>query len=167
MGMPYQGGLPWKFASEDGLGVSEVIRRLITGDVLDAGRIPWLSFLALVGTALTIRRALGNPDPPRRRIALGDKIAPGWLLAFGTVCLLMWLGPATWGPGYRRLPLHAELEVMRYNQRRAARRDGTGGPGGASRRSGNRRRLEQAALTRLCARPGSAPPWSSARCSAP
>ena len=108
--LPYQGGLPWKFASENGFGFGEVLRRLVAGEVLDAGRAPWLSMLTLVGLGLAVRAE----REPSTNDTGSQRISRRWLMAVGAISFLLWLGPTTWGPGYRHLPFHAEFEVIRY-----------------------------------------------------
>jgi hypothetical protein len=96
----YQGGFPYRWSSSDGFPLSETLFRAARGDLLDGGRVPWLTGLALIGVGdvLFFRR-----DPAAR-----------WMLALGAVAFLMLLGPAGWGDWYRRLPLHEEFQVIRY-----------------------------------------------------
>lgn len=96
----YQGGFPYRWESSDGYPLSEAARRVFAGDVLDTGRLPLLTILGLAGLAASLRRW---KEVPLR-----------WAASFGFLCFLFWLGPRTWGDGYRRLPFHAELQVVRY-----------------------------------------------------
>ncbi|MBI2376901.1 MAG: hypothetical protein HYV07_23075 [Deltaproteobacteria bacterium] len=96
----FQGGLPWKNASENGYSTTELALRLSRGELFDFGRAPWLTVLVFVGVASAVTR----PRDVAERFALG----------FFFVCATLLLGPTTFGPWYRRLPLHGELEVVRY-----------------------------------------------------
>jgi hypothetical protein len=97
----YQGGLPWRGASEDGYPLADVLRWLVGGSLFDHGRAPWLSALVLLGAALAAVR--WNRSPVSR-----------WalLLMLGTLALM--LGRTTWGRAYTLIPFHGELEVIRY-----------------------------------------------------
>jgi len=96
----YQGGLPWRGEGENGYPPVELARLALTGRLFDQGRLPWMSLLVAVGLWLAWRRRAQD----RERMTL--------LLLVVTVVLL--LGRTTWGPLYSWLPLHSELEVIRY-----------------------------------------------------
>lgn len=98
--LPWNGGLPWKNASEDGYGFAAVLSAALGGDLLDDGRAPWLTIASLVGLAVVWSR----------RHTVAARVAVG----VAALTFALALGPTTWGPLYRRLPGHAELEVVRY-----------------------------------------------------
>lgn len=96
----YQGGFPYRWETSDGYPLSETLIRIVRGELLDANRFPWLTLLAAVGLIGLIKQWR---DIPTR-----------WMCSFGALCFLFWLGPTTWGSWYRKLPLHGELQVVRY-----------------------------------------------------
>lgn len=98
--LPELGGLPWHSADTDGLSPRALLGALLGGDVLDAGRAPWLSVLVLVGVLLAARAW----SSPRAR----------WPLVLGGVGLAGMLGRATWGAAFDAVPLHGDLDVRRY-----------------------------------------------------
>jgi hypothetical protein len=101
LNLDYQGGLPWKHASENGYPPAQLLGWIFTGAVFDHGRrVPWLTVLVFVGLALAMRRR----QRPLERWVL--------LLFFASFVLL--LGRTTWGAVYGWLPFHGELEVVRY-----------------------------------------------------
>jgi len=97
--LEHQGGLPWKSESENGYALATLARRAASGALFDHGRLPWLTYLALAGAVAAWRR---RADVDR------------WLLVLLAATAALLLGPTTWGPWYRALPLHGELEVIRY-----------------------------------------------------
>lgn len=96
----YQGGFPYRWESSDGYPVFEAVLKVLAGNVLDFNRLPVLTALGFLGLILAARR--------------WREVSASWLGLFGLVCFLFWLGPATWGSWYRKLPLHGELQVVRY-----------------------------------------------------
>jgi hypothetical protein len=100
LNMEYQGGLPWRGKGENGYPVLELARLAVTGQLFDYGRLPWISVLIVVGVILAWRRRTGTLE----RFTL--------LLLGLTIVLL--LGRTTWGSLYSLIPLHAEIEVIRY-----------------------------------------------------
>lgn len=102
--LPELGGLPWRSVDTDGLGPRALIAALIGGEIFDAGRVPWLGPLVLLGV-LSARVGPGQAEAVARA---------RWPLALGVVGLAGLLGRATWGPGFDRLPLHMDLDVRRY-----------------------------------------------------
>jgi hypothetical protein len=80
--------------------VLELARLAVTGQLFDYGRLPWISVLIVVGVILAWRRRTGTLE----RFTL--------LLLGLTIVLL--LGRTTWGSLYSLIPLHAEIEVIRY-----------------------------------------------------
>ena len=102
--LPELGGLPWRSLDTDGLSPRALLTVLVSGEIFDAGRAPWLGTLVLLG-ALSARVGPAHAEAAARA---------RWLLALGAVGLAGLLGRATWGPGFDRLPLHADLDVRRY-----------------------------------------------------
>lgn len=100
LNIEYQGGLPWRGKGENGYPVLELARLAVTGKLFDYGRLPWLSALIAVGAILAWKRRTGTLE----RFAL--------ILLALTIVLL--LGRTTWGSFYSLIPLHNELEVIRY-----------------------------------------------------
>ena len=98
--MDYQGGLPWKSAGEDGYPALELTRLAVTGALFDDGRLPWMTALVAIGIGLAWRRRARTLE----RFTL--------LLLALTIALF--LGRTTWGALYSFIPLHSELEVIRY-----------------------------------------------------
>src|SRR5262249_13219526 len=96
----YQGGLPWKYGQENGLRTVELAKLWLSGWMLDAHRLPWLTVLVIGGGVLAIRR---RAQPLDR-----------WLLVLlASTCVLL-LGRSTFGRIYDRIPFHEELQVIRY-----------------------------------------------------
>ena len=56
----------WKW---DSFGAGVVLKALFTGELLDHGRLPVLSLLALLGAASDLMEALQRPSPVARRRA--------------------------------------------------------------------------------------------------
>ncbi len=102
--LPELGGLPWRSVETDGLSPRALLTALLSGEVFDAGRAPWLGPLVLLG-ALS---AQVGPAPAEAAARAR------WQLALGAVGLAGLLGRATWGPGFDQLPVHADLDVRRY-----------------------------------------------------
>jgi len=100
-GLSDVGGSPWRGSREDGFPIGELCSRIAAGDLFDAGRAPWLGALVVLGLLGAIVR--WTEDRRGRLAVLG--------LALG---LALWLGRTTWGAAFDRLPLHRELEVVRY-----------------------------------------------------
>jgi hypothetical protein len=98
--LDYQGGLPWKHESENGYPPVDLLRMALVGALFDQGRAPWLTALVFAGIVLSWRQRAQTLDR--------------WLLALFALTVALLLGRATWGVVYDRIPLHAELEVIRY-----------------------------------------------------
>jgi hypothetical protein len=99
-GFKDQAPFPHEGEFKSGYPASEMLASFATGRFLDAGRLPWLTGLlaaGVVGGSVCRRGGAG-----------------GWLLLFGLLSGAMLLGPRSWGPGYRSLPLHGSFEVYRY-----------------------------------------------------
>jgi len=100
LNVEYQGGLPWRGESENGYRLLELARLIVTGQLFDHGRLPWMSALVAAGAVLAWKRRAGTLE----RFT--------FLLLAVTIVLL--LGRTTWGSLYSLIPLHTELEVIRY-----------------------------------------------------
>ena len=100
LNIEYQGGLPWRGKGENGYPPVELARLAVTGQLFDDGRLPWISALIVAGAILAWRRRAETFE----RFTL--------LLFALTIALL--LGRTTWGSLYSLIPLHTELEVIRY-----------------------------------------------------
>jgi len=100
MNLDYQGGLPWKHASENGYPPAQLLRWTFTGAFFDHGRLPWLTVLVIIGLGLAWRRR-GRP-------------LERWALLLFSVTLALLMGRTTWGAVYGWIPFHGELEVIRY-----------------------------------------------------
>jgi hypothetical protein len=98
--MNHQGGLPWKSAAESGYPPLELSRLAVTGALFDHGRLPWISVLVGAGIWLAWKRR-------------AQTLERFTLMLLG-VTLALLLGRTTWGRLYGWIPLHSELEVIRY-----------------------------------------------------
>ena len=85
----------------NGYGAGRVLGWLVTGRVLDSGRLPVISILAGIGLVLAIRRW--------RVEEIGRA-----LIAALVLCLLLSFGPATLGALANLLPGHADLFFRRF-----------------------------------------------------
>lgn len=94
------GGLPWKPLMHNGWPWKESLHSLAFGKVFDTGRWPWMTVLVAIGLCFGVRRW----RQPLER----------WVLLLFGLTLLLWQGPNQWGSLYQKLPLHRELNVMRY-----------------------------------------------------
>ncbi len=94
------GGLPWRDEYYNGWPVVELFDRLLGGDVFDSGRLPWLTVLAFVGVVWTAGRERGLLDR--------------WALGLGAVSIVLFMGRTNFGGWYDLLPMHADINVMRY-----------------------------------------------------
>jgi len=95
------GGLPWKQAIHQGWQWTAALSHLLGGEIFDVGRPwPWMTCLVLAGLA----SALTQPEARLHR----------WLLLLMGVTFLMLLGRTQWGALYNALPLHREINAMRY-----------------------------------------------------
>lgn len=96
----YAGGLPWRREIHNGWPWPATIVRLFTGSVFDAERLPLLTVLVGAGSVVLWRT--------RHRPAVRH-----WLLLTAATALLF-LGRTNLGSVYDRLPLHGQVNVMRY-----------------------------------------------------
>lgn len=93
-------GIPVPNERFDGYGLPKMAAALFAGELFDAQRVAVVSLLALLGLLLR----------PRAE----DVVVVRTFAALAVLCLTLALGPATWGEGYRKLPLHGSMEVYRY-----------------------------------------------------
>ncbi|MBO85379.1 MAG: hypothetical protein CL927_08475 [Deltaproteobacteria bacterium] len=94
------GGLPWLHELQNGWPWRDTLARLAGGAVFDTGRLPILTVLAGVGS-LGLARRVRDPDVRR------------WLV-LSLITGALFLGRTNLGAFYDRLPLHGQLNVMRY-----------------------------------------------------
>lgn len=95
------GGLPWKTDIQNGWPWQQCIQWFISGRILDNLRaFPWLTGLFFLGLgSLMYRRKETHTK---------------WLLLGLCISMLFFLGRTNWGALYNKVPLHKELNVMRY-----------------------------------------------------
>jgi hypothetical protein len=98
--LDYQGGLPWMHESEDGYPPTKLLGFALKGALFDHGRAPLLTALVFAGLVLSWRRRARTLDR--------------WLLSLFALTVALLLGRTTWGVVYNWIPMHAELEVIRY-----------------------------------------------------
>ncbi len=89
----------WKW---DSFGARDVLEKLATGELLDAGRLPVLSLLALAGAVLAWRGGSGGRATSRRFALLG---AMFWLALF--------FGRPTWGPALKLFGISDAMHLHR------------------------------------------------------
>lgn len=96
----YAGGLPWPRETHNGWPWKTTIGEFFSGSVFDFGRWAWLTACVCIGAAgLMFRWRLPH--------------ARHWIaLTFLTIALF--LGRTNWGASYDFLPLHSQVNVMRY-----------------------------------------------------
>jgi len=86
----------------DSHGMVVILTRLFSGSMLDDGRFPILTLLALIGAYLCARRWLEN-----------ESAVHGWLLWGFVFWTLLSFGRATWGPLVDLLPMSRGLHMER------------------------------------------------------
>lgn len=94
------GGLPWLNEYYNGWPAVELFRHLFGGDVFDHGRLPWLTVMVFVGVGICVQRRARALDR--------------WMLALGALTLLLFMGRTNFGGWYDLLPMHGQINVMRY-----------------------------------------------------
>lgn len=100
LNLRYQGGLPWKYGSENGYRLAELLRWTFTGRIFDNGRLPWITVLVAAGCVV----AWSRRSRPLER----------WTLLLFAASFALLMGRTNWGRIYDWIPLHRELEVIRY-----------------------------------------------------
>ena len=96
----YAGGLPWRREIHNGWPWRDTIEKLCMGEVYDTSRVPVLTALVGVGVLGLLRS---------RR---GPSVRHWWILVGVTAALF--LGRTNLGEAYDWLPLHSQVNVMRY-----------------------------------------------------
>ena len=96
----YAGGLPWRRQLHEGWPWMDTVRFLIRGEVFDHGRAMWLTVLVLGGAATLLTR---STQPLVRR----------WIV-LSVITGVLFLGRTNLGSAYDLLPLHSQVNVMRY-----------------------------------------------------
>lgn len=93
----------WKW---DSFGAAQVLSLTASGDLLDGGRLPMLSLLALAGALAVLRR----------RAAAGDEERFAWQFALAGAALWLFLfcGRAAWGPLFTALGLSDAAQLHRF-----------------------------------------------------
>lgn len=110
----YVGGLPWRGESEDGYPLSTVLERFTEGEVFDSNRFfPWLTILVILGITLHAF----NLSP--KELCIGsrseeDRVYSSWLMLSSLLSLILFLGRTTFSVFYNLIPLHSELEAIKY-----------------------------------------------------
>ncbi|HKO55662.1 MAG TPA: hypothetical protein VJ276_07255 [Thermoanaerobaculia bacterium] len=89
----------WKWTS---FGAARVFGLAATGDLLDAGRLPVLSLLALAGTIAIVRR---RSD---------ERFAGVFAVSGALLWLFLFAGPAAWGPLFKTLGLSEAAQIHRF-----------------------------------------------------
>jgi hypothetical protein len=88
----------------DSHGAAVVLEWLLGGRLLDEGRLPILTWLALAGLYMSVRRWLDHRRP-----------AHGWLACGFVFWVLLYFGRATWGPLADLLPMSHGLHMERLS----------------------------------------------------
>jgi len=94
------GGLPWKNTYYNGWAPWQMARHIAGGQVFDAGRFPGFTLAAGAGVVAAWRHR--------------NRLWVRWLAALLGVTLLLWMGRTTWGEWYGLIPMHGQVNVMRY-----------------------------------------------------
>jgi hypothetical protein len=94
------GGLPWKSITHNGWPLAVTLKRAMGGVLLDQHRLPWLTLLLFVAMVALWKRR-------KRSIH-------GWLWGLWAATFVLFLGRTNLGALYQWIPLHRELNVMRY-----------------------------------------------------
>ena len=96
----YAGGLPWLHQMHNGWPLIKTLTMFFGGDIFDFSRYPILTFGVFVGAILLLVRKK-------------NKAVQHWMLICATTFVLF-LGRTNWGEIYNILPLHRQVNVMRY-----------------------------------------------------
>jgi hypothetical protein len=92
---------PWKW---DSFGAGVVLKALVTGELLDHGRLPALSLLALLGALLILWKVYKDRRLPAQE---------GFVLSAAVLWLLVFFGRPTWGPLLLLLGATRDLHLHR------------------------------------------------------
>lgn len=96
----YAGGLPWLHQMHNGWPLIKTFSMFFGGDIFDFSRSPVLTFFVVVGAALLI-------------VQHKNKAVQHWF-ALSAITMVFFLGRTNWGELYNLLPLHRQVNVMRY-----------------------------------------------------
>ena len=96
----YAGGLPWTREYHNGLPFIKLSRYLVSGRLFDFDRLPFFTIVVGVGS-ITILRHFSN------------SMSRHWIALTLLTCVLF-LGRTNLGTMYNLLPLHEQVNVMRY-----------------------------------------------------
>jgi len=96
----YAGGLPWMREMHNGWPWRTTAERFWTGDIFDYTRWPLLTVLVTLGSMVLVRR-------------FRDLRVQHWLL-LTAVTMALFLGRTNLGEAYNLVPLHGQVNVMRY-----------------------------------------------------
>src|SRR5579862_4801883 len=91
----------WKW---DSFGAPEVMKLLLTGDLLDYGRFPMFSLLALAGVVVYVRELRGHPwrFPART-----------FIVASAALWILLFFGRPFWGPALELIGVSPDMQLHR------------------------------------------------------
>ncbi len=95
------GGLPWRYANQDGHGIQKTLTWFVDGTYFDSQRVPWFGTLVFFGLLISTLR-------------LKSHQMARWMILVLSSSLILLLGKSTLGELYMRLPFHRELECIRY-----------------------------------------------------
>ncbi|XP_065056049.1 uncharacterized protein LOC135684418 isoform X2 [Rhopilema esculentum] len=113
-GYNYIGGLPWRGESEDGYPFNYVIEKFTEGEIFDAHRfLPWFTILFIMGITLECLNLMpqmyGNSKCSKK-----DQTYSLWIISSTFVSFALFLGRTTFSGLYNWIPLHTELEAVKY-----------------------------------------------------
>ena len=113
-GYNYIGGLPWRGESEDGYKLLSIAESFTEGEIFDSHRsFPWFTILVLLGITIsclnTMPKVFHNSD-----CTCDERIRSLWLLLSTVISFLLFLGRNTFSFFYDLIPLHTELETVKY-----------------------------------------------------
>ena len=96
----YAGGLPWRGETHNGWPWSKTIEQLFNGSVFDTERIPYLTVLVAIGTVGLLR--------------FWQRSGVRHWLCLTMLTAIFFSGRTNLGDVYDWLPLHSQVNVMRY-----------------------------------------------------
>ena len=113
-GYNYIGGLPWRGESEDGYKLLSIAESFTEGEMFDSNRsFPWFTILVLLGITIsclnTMPKVFHNSN-----CTYDERIRSFWLLLTTIISLLLFLGRNAFSFFYDLIPLHTELETVKY-----------------------------------------------------
>lgn len=114
VGYSYIGGLPWRGESEDGYKLTFIAERFSEGEIFDSHRFfPWFTLLVLLGITIN---CLNIAPKVFQNIDCTDaeRTRSYWLLLSTVISFILFLGRSTFSFFYDFIPLHTELETVKY-----------------------------------------------------